>query len=251
MQSPALVTDEKVLILTGLLDAVGDVSTSATRNLGLLTDHWKPEFARKEIDFEAAKVIADEWIRPMDTSSTTPPTPGDFIRAAKMARSSSTGPDGIPFSAWAASGSTGGDTLAEMDRLARCGHYLPPAFNASIWIFIPKTSEDMATKGQVHPGETRPLTVKNSDNKTIASAWLFKLQLPYAARVSKAQNGSVPERQFLQNVVDLDTHARIHGMPDPAHHLPCFLFWDMAAAFPSVSHDWLFCCNDSAYQQVS
>ncbi len=40
--------------------------------------------------------------------------------------------------------------------------------------------------------------------------------------------------------MDLDTFARVHGMANPDNRLPCLILWDMAAASPSVSHDWLF-----------
>ena len=52
--------------------------------------------------------------------------------------------------------------------------------------------------------------------------------------------GFVHGRQLIKNVVDLDTHARIFSMASNASLLSALTFWDYAAVFPSVIHDWIF-----------
>ncbi len=108
------------------------------------------------------------------------------------------------------------------------------------WIFIPKTSEAQTKAGQARPGETRPLTLKNSDNKIIASAWLQCLKKPYKGYVDPMQGGFVPGRQFLQNLLDIDTQARLDSMPKNGGQLAHMIFFDFAAAFPSISHEWMW-----------
>ena len=44
----------------------------------------------------------------------------------------------------------------------------------------------------------------------------------------------------MQNVVDLDGAARVFAIQKDTARLPLLVAWDFAAAFPSVSHDWLF-----------
>ncbi len=53
----------------------------------------------------------------------------------------------------------------------------------------PKTDEEKTLKGRVRPGETRPLTLKNSANKLIAPAWLFRMRVPYAEYTVDIQRG--------------------------------------------------------------
>ncbi len=82
--------------------------------------------------------------------------------------------------------------------------------------------------------------MKNSDTKIIASAWLWWVEAPYCNYVVDVQKGFAPQRQFLQNTIDLDVRERRDGMPDQGHRLPSLMFWDVATAFPSLSHEWLW-----------
>ena len=59
-------------------------------------------------------------------------------------------------------------------------------------------------------------------------------------KLHECQRGFVHGRQLVRNVVDLDTHARIFSMSATKEHLPALAFWDFAAAFPSVIHEFLF-----------
>ena len=57
------------------------------------------------------------------------------------------------------------------------------------------------------------------------------------AYAHSSQRGFIAKRQLVANVKDLDTYGRIFGMIDPDS---CQAFLDYLAAFPSVSHEWLF-----------
>ncbi len=63
------------------------------------------------------------------------------------------------------------------------------------------------------------------------------------------QRGFIPQRNFAQNVIDLEPEARRAAMqrhdpvnketsPHPA--LPAIMTWDFAAAFPSVAHSFMW-----------
>ena len=64
-----------------------------------------------------------------------------------------------------------------------------------------------------------------------------------------SQNGFVRKRQLLQNVVDLDSFARIFSTMaychnrDPANahkmRIAILAFFDFASAFPSIAHAWI------------
>ena len=65
-----------------------------------------------------------------------------------------------------------------------------------------------------------------------------------ASYAHPAQRGFVAGRQGLQNVVDIDTRARIADIlaGTPSYLFPLLLLFDFAAAFPSVAHRWLYLC---------
>ena len=58
--------------------------------------------------------------------------------------------------------------------------------------------------------------------------------------ISPIQRGFVPGRQLTSNVLDLDAYAHIHALSSDSNKLPLLVFFDFAAAFPSISHTWLF-----------
>ena len=104
--------------------------------------------------------------------------------------------------------------------------------------------------------ETRPLTCKNTDIKTIARCTASSVSSACKNTIHSSQKGFVAGRQLLQNVVDIDTSARIqaikchnnrkqydfnaHIHPDFAKDLAIIALFDFFAAFPSVAHQWLF-----------
>ena len=91
-----------------------------------------------------------------------------------------------------------------------------------------------------HVTAVRPLSLKNSDNKTVAGVYNH-CAAPVVARCAcQIQNGFVLGRQLLQNIVNLDTFARAVTFGDASMFLPILMFFDFAAAFPSVLHRWLF-----------
>ena len=46
----------------------------------------------------------------------------------------------------------------------------------------------------------------------------------------------------MQNPGDLDCAAKLYGIDNSKHNLPVQVFWDFAAAFPSLSQRWLALC---------
>ena len=93
------------------------------------------------------------------------------------------------------------------------------------------------------PGDTRPLGLKNTDNKTIAGVTNNAMKHPIAKSANKLQNGFVVGRTFLNNVTLLDTTARGYSMCCPQLR-PIIALFDFIAAFPSVLHEWLFLILD-------
>ena len=62
------------------------------------------------------------------------------------------------------------------------------------------------------PMSTRPLCMKNTDNKSIASANCIALHLDFTKITHKTQNGFTQGRNFLNNLVDVDSASRMYSM---------------------------------------
>ena len=133
------------------------------------------------------------------------------------------------------------------------GGDLPVGFNFSSMIFPPKkveVEESLITRS----ASTRPISLKNADNKILASA----INAPIAARVGEvahaSQTGFIRGRNFLSNVVLADSYSRaasLERLPVPA----CTVAYDIKVAFPSLSHSFLFAVLRSSgapagYQQI-
>ena len=72
------------------------------------------------------------------------------------------------------------------------------------------------------------------------------IKKPIAKWASSSQRGFVFGRQGLDNVVDVYTRARMADMRAAADKIPAIMLYDYAAAFPSVSHVFLFVCLTAA-----
>ena len=155
-------------------------------------------------------------------------------------RDSAPGLDGLPFSAWANAGDYAIDTLLNIDSWLRRGLRMPAAFNSILQVFLPKGSH--ADDDEVvarEPDTCRPLGLEGTDCKILCCAWNHAFRRHSSKHMHYTQRGFVPGRQLIQNVVDLDIHCRIAAAPSVDSRLPCLFAWDFAAAFPSVSWEWL------------
>ena len=83
-------------------------------------------------------------------------------------------------------------------------------FNDTLKIFTAKGSDDHDVIEVVRePSATRPLGLKNTDVKTISGAVHFLTRSNVAKGASRLQNGFIQGRNFINNIVDLDTQGRI------------------------------------------
>ena len=87
------------------------------------------------------------------------------------------------------------------------------------------------------PKDTRPLSVTNSDSRIIANLFRQVLAELASKTCSKHQRGFLLNRFLLENVVDVDFEARKVYLEGKDGAL---LLIDLAAAFPSLSQDYLF-----------
>ena len=89
------------------------------------------------------------------------------------------------------------------------------------------------------PGCLRPSSMKNTDVKLLAAA-ANRSPHAVAADTAPEQQGFVNGRQFLMNVAMVDAEARrLSMLPSAPVDMPVFASMDIAAAFPSLVHQWL------------
>ena len=174
----------------------------------------------------------------------------DVRQAVEQSGDSAAGPDGIPYLAWRRLGNLGVDVLfavaqqleqdsgtaaiCEAFPLDEAGN---TAFNAATQVFIPKKTPQQWEGGEFHrPQDTRPLSVVNTDNRLLANAARMRVEPMLAEAISQEQRGFLPGRSMLQNVVEVDGEMR-HCCMDGTD--PAAVFFDFAAAFPSLSHEYL------------
>ena len=175
----------------------------------------------------------------------------DIEKAIRNTTKSAPGPDGIPYAAWRALGPLAVDalhqaaqTLEGSEGLAQLGDAFPlngdmrSDFNAAIMVFVPKAAPLRSEAGVSYTtaNDLRPLSKVNIDSRLLASALCIRIE-PLLERVlSDMQQGFLPGRSPLRNVVDVDARMREAAMEceDPAA-----IFFDFQAAFPSLSHTFL------------
>ena len=122
------------------------------------------------------------------------------------------GPDCIPDSAWSAAGEHGVTTLTQYSHHMFLGHPPYRGFNFSGICFPPKGNKEQDAIEVIRLAkETRPISLKNTDNKTIVGVSVRKLERKAGENTHRVQRGFVSGRNFIENVLDLDSAARIHS----------------------------------------
>ena len=162
------------------------------------------------------------------------------------------GPDRVPYRAWRRLGDVGIDALHDV----ACALMSPQGpsllreayvdtsgpgthdFNLGILCCLPKkpTGVDDEVGEYFSPSSPRPLSIVNTDNRIIANAARLRWEPIFNTWVSNLQRGFLKGRSMLSNVVDVDTEAMTVSLRDEEGALVLF---DFAAAFPSMSHDYL------------
>lgn len=170
-------------------------------------------------------------------ASLPPPGPEDFERAAARAAPAAAGPDGVPYAVCAVPSYGAGALLSDAFFELASGRRPPLWFNRALGIFVPKGAEDGDETGPVREAEAcRPLSLRNSDSKVMASAVNRKAAGPAAAAAHPSQRGVIKGRQLTANVVELDAHSRVASFVARAAPAmdPLAALFDFLAAFPSV-----------------
>jgi hypothetical protein len=226
----------------------GSIANTPDEQAAALADYWGGVFCEKFTDPDATHAFLSEFGAKFPTETLRLPEVGDIEEFTKRARHSAPGPDGIPYSAWRATGRTGATVLHRTLCEMAAGIPVQSSFNESLGIFPGKgvSDEDTPNSMKRAAGDTRPLTLKNTDNKILAGTTNFQLSWPIAAWADGIQEGFVKGRQALNNICTIDAQSRIYDAiahsanVSKVSELPILLLFDLAAAFPSIAHAFLF-----------
>ena len=204
---------DKQLQLSGVR-VDGEIIRSEPQKTIALGASWQATFNPKPYDVAAADTLLAQSGDIGGYEDVPPTTIFDYMEAHGIGKNGSRpGPDGIPYVAWASAGPIGDDTLYTTDKSIRNGREPPPNFNESGISFIPKGEEEADPVEIIrNANDNRPISTKNTDNKVIIAVNTYKLKDRYSANTHSTQRGFVGGRNFLGNVLDLDSASRIYSM---------------------------------------
>jgi hypothetical protein len=126
---------DKQLILHGIELPNGSLATTPADKARALSEHWGEVFKRKDIDERLAMAVMRRFTEKIDMSSERMPSDDDFEAFWRRAKHSATGPDGIPYCAWATSGYPAAKTMRLLMWEMMQGQPAPNGFNDSFAVF--------------------------------------------------------------------------------------------------------------------
>ena len=233
---------------SGRIDAVRDEETSEVVNdchgIGrVLTRYWQKVFDGKSTD----ELLRSTWLSrvrsrgDVDINSLLPSFQ-DVELVLSQLPSSSPGPDGVPFALYKQFKHIVAPIFYDIVTRMIAGSESPPAdFNYAFLICLPKSAAVIDGNGQAShdPGNTRPLSIVDAANRIIASIFKVCLERVAGDWVIDCQRGFLKGRQMLQNIIDMDFAAQKVSIK---YKRGCILLLDFRAAFPSISHEFMWDC---------
>ena len=85
------------------------------------------------------------------------------------------------------------------------------------------------------PGNTRPLSIVNTDSRLIANAARLRWERILNPWVSPQQQGFLRRRSILTNIVDIEAATMTTSLTTDKGAI---IFFDFASAFPSISQTY-------------
>lgn len=147
---------------------------------------------------------------------------------------SAPGPDGLPYAVWRCSPEPFRKLLYAMYCAWLDGAALSDGFNHAYLALIAKGDDEQdADLVSRAPEDTRPLSLSNTDAKILAAAVKEACEEPVSSWACGVQRGFTRNKMLIDNVIEIEAHAMAASM---ASNTSAMLFWDFAAAFPSVAH---------------
>ena len=249
-------------VLKAIRTPDGSITATPEDMASALRDYWSQIFAHKGVDRQKLACWLQEVFPDGGLGRTVAGLPAaasnqwnvereHIERAVQSATDSMPGPDGIPYAGWKALGALGIDVLFDAAKalarpdssvLLRAAHgndQEEHEFNLGTLCCLPKkpTGVDNDLGEYYAPESTRPLSIVNTDNRLIANSYRYCWEAIFAHWVSGKQRGFLPGRSMMSNVVDVDYEAMTVSL---TAEFGALILFDFKAAFPSISHDYLF-----------
>ena len=146
------------LCLRGVITPSG-TATAPREQAAALTSHWGKVFAKAPIDTELAGAMTRVFSDAFPWARVQLPGRHSVLALLDKVKDSGVGPDGIPYSAWAAGGEEGAETLKLITWWMMATGSAPESFNESIACFIPKPIDEEAELHCRSPNDVRPLSL--------------------------------------------------------------------------------------------
>jgi hypothetical protein len=211
----------------------GNFITEDSHMADCIRSHWKGVFQGTDTSREHYRNTEHLTAHvPLAQGLSDDPFDRDDIMASLRRYDSSPGPDGICYSAWKAAGDTGINILHDIIMDLWDGKPPPASFRRSLMVFLPKTDAQA-----VSPSELRPLALCDSDYKIIMGCINHRLALHLPDYVDDRQRGFMRGRLGLDNLLLLEAASMLASRSGSSSPVLCFL--DIAAAFPSLLHDYM------------
>ena len=246
--------------VAALEDIDGTVQTSPDAVARILRRHWGDVFSARHLCPNNVTNWLQEDLGAVDGLSTAlKPLLSDYqlwrVRqddissAISCTSTSAPGPDGIPYVAWRRLGSLGCDVLFEAAQVLEAEdgrRHLEDAcpldengqsdFNAATMVFLPKKDPLISESGVAYTtaGDLRPLSIVNTDNRLLANALRLRIEPLLAQAISSLQQGFLPGRSLLKNVLDTDSAMRECAFRAPSSAAIFFDFRLHSYQFPTA-----------------
>jgi endonuclease/exonuclease/phosphatase family metal-dependent hydrolase len=216
-----------------LVDEDGNVTSDDCLMATRIREHWKSVFQVTDSSPRHHLALQDLTASvPHANDLSDEPFCEEDVQASLQRHDSAPGPDGICYSAWKAAGPVGIKIIHDI--LFGMWHGQPPpaSFLHSLMVFLPKVDSQA-----VRLDELRPLALCDSDYKVVMGCINHRLALHVPDYVDDRQRGFIKGRLGLDNVLLLEAAAMLATRSGAASPILCFL--DLAAAFPSILHDFM------------
>lgn len=204
----------------------------------LLSGHWGNVFSDKPVDTRKCREFLSSWSRRLPSVNWML-TFEQFEGVLSNTNDSSLGPDGVPYSAWRHAPQSARKVLySAYVSWIRTGQ-LPQNFNYSFLVLLPEGEhEDDHINVSRFPAKTRPLSLSNTDGKIFADCLRAAIHGHMAAWASPQQRGFISGRPMLSNFMDVESKAI--ELSAVLGRNGAIVLCDFAAAFPSISHVYLW-----------
>eukprot|EP00973_Karenia_brevis_P082817 11481054-Karenia_brevis.AAC.1 len=241
---------DKYIVVTGIVTPTRGIVSGGDLINSEIRSAWAPIFAKQHVDNNAigelfASIPPPNW----NWKNVAPPTEHTVYKCIQHSSDSGVGRDGIPNSAWKAAGLFGACLLHKLIMDMCTYSIIPWGLNHLRKCFIPKKRFISHLHGIAAAAtDLRPLGLKNTDVKLCASSVCFVLSDFISVNAHFSQRGFIKGRNFISNILELDTFARIfsarsssRSFPDYDPFICSFLcLFDFFSAFPSVAHAFMF-----------